>query len=66
MNLLHRIAFTAAIAFAVPAAAAEPPTNFSVHQSPKPVPALSFTDRDGQLRKLENFRGKVVLLNWAT
>lgn len=66
MNLLHRIAFAAAIAFSLPGAA-EPPRNFSVHQSPKPVPALSFTDRDGQLRKLDSFRGKVVLLNiWAT
>lgn len=60
------VAFGAAIAFANPAAA-EPPRNFVVHETPKPLPAITFTDRDGRPRTLDDFRGKVVLFNiWAT
>lgn len=34
---------------------------------PRPVPNISFTDGDDQIRSLADFRGKVVLLNiWAT
>ena len=59
-------AFGAAFAFALPAVA-EPPRNFAVHEMPKPLPAITFTDRDGRPRSLDNFRGKVVLFNiWAT
>lgn len=66
MTWLILAAFAAAIAFAPPAVA-EPPPNFAIHQVPKPMPAISFTDREGQPRTLESFRGKVVLLNiWAT
>ncbi len=38
-----------------------------VHDEPKPVPAFEFVDDDGQTRTLEDWRGKVVLVNiWAT
>ncbi|MFC7298993.1 TlpA family protein disulfide reductase [Herminiimonas aquatilis] len=34
---------------------------------PRPLPALSFQDQDGKTVSLENFYGRVVLLNvWAT
>ncbi|KSV92960.1 MULTISPECIES: TlpA disulfide reductase family protein [Sinorhizobium/Ensifer group] len=46
---------------------AGPPGNFVLHDAPVAVPALQFTDGDGQPRSLADFRGKVVLLNiWAT
>ena len=37
------------------------------YQPPKPAPAFSLTSLDGQTIRLEDFRGKVVLLFfWAT
>ncbi len=37
------------------------------HAEPQAVPDLSFADADGKLRRLSEWRGKVVLLNlWAT
>jgi thiol-disulfide isomerase/thioredoxin len=36
-------------------------------EHPRPVPDISFTDGDDQIRSLADFHGKVVLLNiWAT
>ncbi|CAN7569168.1 TlpA family protein disulfide reductase [Phyllobacterium sp. LjRoot231] len=47
--------------------AADPPQNFVVRDAPVPVPELQFTDGEGRPRTLDDFRGKVVLLNvWAT
>ena len=41
--------------------------NFLVHSTPKPVPDFKFNDGDGNPITLEDWRGKVVLLNlWAT
>ncbi|WP_440657681.1 TlpA family protein disulfide reductase [Ensifer adhaerens] len=38
-----------------------------LNDTPKPAPDVRFTDGDGQPHKLDDFHGKVVLLNvWAT
>ena len=48
-----------------PAAAA--PQNFALHDAPKPLPPVTFTDDQGKSGPLGDFAGKVVLLNiWAT
>jgi len=40
---------------------------FAVADAPRPLPALSFTDRDGKTLRLADFRGRVTLVNlWAT
>ena len=56
------------VAAALPIAAAqEPSRNFIIHEAPKPIEAIQFEDVDGRSRSLNDFRGKVVLLNiWAT
>ena len=70
--MAHRItAFLAGVFLLVAAAplthAQEPPKNFVLHPTPKPIPAVSFDDDQGRPRSLADFRGKVVLLNiWAT
>jgi thiol-disulfide isomerase/thioredoxin len=47
--------------------AGEADKTFTWHDSPKPVPNLTFENGDGARRSLGDFRGKVVLLNiWAT
>lgn len=44
-----------------------PGFRFVTTASPKPVPQLQFTDKDGRALSLTDFRGKMVLLNiWAT
>lgn len=49
------------------ARAAAPPDRLQVHPSPRPVPALEFVDDAGRARSLEDFHGRVVVLNvWAT
>lgn len=49
------------------AAAQEPSRNFIIHEAPKTVAEIQFEDADGRSRSLNDFRGKVVLLNiWAT
>lgn len=41
--------------------------NFSVAKQPTPAPPVRFIDGEGRELKLEDFRGKLVLLNfWAT
>jgi cytochrome oxidase Cu insertion factor (SCO1/SenC/PrrC family) len=38
-----------------------------VYESPKPAPAFALPDPDGKMTRLEDLRGKVVLLFfWAT
>lgn len=42
-------------------------TAMSLHLEPQPVPDLVFADEAGEPRSLDDWRGKVVLLNvWAT
>lgn len=46
--------------------AAEPGT-MPLHETPRPVATIAFTNEDGNPRALDNWRGRVVLLNiWAT
>lgn len=67
MSKLAMAMVGALLAFSRPASAAEPPQNFAVHETPVPVPEISFEDGDGRPRSLADFSGKVVLLNiWAT
>ncbi len=41
--------------------------NLTLHKERIPVPEALFLDKDGKQRSLDEFRGKVVLLNvWAT
>ena len=55
---------------AAPAGAAAPDfasLALSPYEPPKPAPAFALPDLDGRTAKLEDFRGKVVLLFfWAT
>ena len=60
-----------ALAIAVIAAAssadAQAPTAMSLHQEPQPLADLVFPEESGEPRSLDDWRGKVVLLNvWAT
>lgn len=49
------------------AAAQEPGRNFIIHEAAKTVAEIQFEDADGRSRSLNDFRGKIVLLNiWAT
>jgi thiol-disulfide isomerase/thioredoxin len=42
-------------------------SGFVFHQSPQPLPALTFADDSGALHSLRDFSGKTILLNiWAT
>ncbi len=67
MRSLAVALFAAALAFAGPAPAAEPPQKFIVHDEPKALPELSFNDANGRPKSLAEFRDKIVLLNvWAT
>lgn len=46
--------------------AAEPPA-MPLHDTPRPVPEVAFTDGEGEPLTLDAWRGKIVLLNiWAT
>ena len=59
---LLRLAALAALIISLPAAA----FNFAP-TGPKPVPALTFFDADGEEVRLADFQGEVVVLNlWAT
>ena len=59
------ISLLAVSAAATPAGAQGP--GFVVHDSPRPIPELTFEGGDGQSISLADFRGRVVLLNiWAT
>src|SRR5262245_14999849 len=55
------------LAVSASAWAQQPPPNFILHQSPKPVGAVAFEDDRGRAQRVADFKGKVVLLNiWAT
>ncbi|MBI3434518.1 MAG: TlpA family protein disulfide reductase [Proteobacteria bacterium] len=61
------LALNLLVAAAPLARAQQPPGNFVTHKTPKPVNAVTFTDGQGRPLTLEDFRGKVVLVNiWAT
>jgi thiol-disulfide isomerase/thioredoxin len=61
------LAFLSVLLALTHAATATEPANFAIHDTPQPVPEISFQDADGQPRTLADFSGKVVLLNiWAT
>ena len=52
---------------ATPVAAFAGPQAFAVHDSPRDMPEVRFVTEDGSRRTLDDFRGKVILLNiWAT
>lgn len=54
-------------AFSVSIAHAAGPRILPLHKAPQPTPAIAFTDEIGEPLSLDNYRGKVVLLNvWAT
>jgi thiol-disulfide isomerase/thioredoxin len=47
-------------------AAGDAPATLDIHQRPRNLPAIRFTDAAGRTTGLDKFRGKVVLLNvWA-
>jgi len=52
---------------ALPMSAAEAPSNFAMHETPRPRPEIRFEDGEGNESTLADFRGRTVLLNvWAT
>ena len=61
------IIFALFVLTVVPALAQGAPEGFIIHDSPRPVPQVTFEDASGAQRDLSAFAGKVVLLNlWAT
>jgi thiol-disulfide isomerase/thioredoxin len=63
--ILTALAF--AVLAAVSSAHAQGPTVMPLHEEPQPLADLVFADESGEPRSLEDWRGKVVLLNvWAT
>jgi thiol-disulfide isomerase/thioredoxin len=60
-------ALVLAVLVAMGNAHAQQPTVMPLHLEPQPVPDPVFADESGEPRKLEDWRGKMVLLNvWAT
>ncbi len=46
---------------------ADVPESFRLHSYPRPAPAAFFADEKGERRSLQDFRGKVLLVNiWST
>ena len=70
MNTVIGLALAAVLAFATAAGAAGhdfAAVGFQPYDPPKPAPAFALPDLDGKTTKLEDFRGKVLLLFfWAT
>jgi thiol-disulfide isomerase/thioredoxin len=55
------------ILLGVAIAPASASTSIPLHETPKPVPEISFHDEQGNALTLEAWRGKIVALNiWAT
>lgn len=51
----------------LPGAKAAEPVTIPLHETPRPLPGLAFTDGEDRPRTLADFRDKLVLLNiWAT
>lgn len=67
MRIFISVLLSALVWFVSPLSAAEAPSNFAIHESPKPLPQIHSEDGAGKARTLADFRGKAVLLNlWAT
>lgn len=59
--------FAALILLATPVASLAAPQGFTVHDAPQDMPEVRFVTEDGSRKTLEDFHGKVILLNiWAT
>lgn len=59
--------FAVLLWLAAPVAALAAPLGFTIHDTPQDLPEVRFVTEDGARKTLENFRGKVILLNiWAT
>ena len=53
--------------FAIAPASGAETKRMTLHDAPRPLPEISFTDETGKSLTLKAYRGKVVLLNiWAT
>lgn len=66
MNSLPAFGFVLGLVCST-AAMAEGPNAVPLHDTPLPLPAISFADEHGNPLTLDRWRGKVVLLNvWAT
>lgn len=61
-------AFIAALlCLAAPVPVLAGPQGFTLHDAPQDMPEVRFVTEDGSRKTLEDFRGKVILLNiWAT
>ncbi len=70
MSAVIGLALAAVLALATAAGAAGPDfatLGFQPYEPPKPAPAFALPDLDGKTTRLEDFRGKVLLLFfWAT
>ena len=67
MNRLFLALVIAMLALIRPGIAADAPQNFVLHDTPKPLPEITFADETGLSHTLAEFKGRVVLLNiWAT
>ena len=68
--MIRWAAVVGVLLFAAPTAAAAPnwaALDAQAYESPKPAPAFELPDPDGKVTRLEDLRGKVVLLFfWAT
>ena len=59
--------FAALFCLAAPVAGFAGPQAFAVHDTPQDLPEVRFVTEDGTRKTLEDFHGKVILLNiWAT
>lgn len=66
MKGLSTFGFFLALVFST-AAMAEGPAAVPLHETPQPLPGISFSDESGNPLTLDRWNGKVVLLNvWAT
>jgi cytochrome oxidase Cu insertion factor (SCO1/SenC/PrrC family) len=70
MKTVIGLALAAVVTFTTSAGAAGPDfaaLGFQAYEPPKPAPAFALPDLDGKTTRLEDFRGKVLLLfYWAT
>ena len=66
MRMVGTLAFLFALLGTTTAWSAERPA-IDMHEAARPVPPIAFADEDGNRLTLDDWRGKVVLLNvWAT
>ncbi|MBU0726708.1 MAG: TlpA family protein disulfide reductase [Alphaproteobacteria bacterium] len=66
MKSLSALIFVLALSFST-ATMADGPNAVPLHDTPQPLPTISFADEHGNALTLDRWHGKVVLLNlWAT